>query len=275
MLPRFGCLALCAFAIFGQTTAAPTEFEAAAIKPAASPVYAGRDLGMRHGGPGTSDPGQITWNAVSLKGLMMVAYNLKSYQVSGPPWLATTGVDIVAKVPRGTTREQLPALWQNLLLERLHLKSHLETREIAVYELTVARGGVKIEEVHVDPNLPASGMPQPGADGCSVFPGGRPVTSLSSSRGLSRMCAGAATLDTAMSMLARELDRPVLNATGLNGTYSFKLEFAPLTPSSGSAEPAPDLFSAVQQQLGLRLVPKNVPMEVRVVDSVDRTPPVN
>ena len=105
-----GLLFLVASSALAQTEAPPTEFEVASIKPfVPPPPQGGRGvaLGGRRGGPGTNDPSQITWNGTTLKNVIMTAYGVKNYQVSGPPWLDTERYSIAAKVPPGTTKEQV------------------------------------------------------------------------------------------------------------------------------------------------------------------------
>lgn len=96
---RAGLLLFCISVVFGQS------FEVASIKPAA-PMPPGRMMiGMR-GGPGTPEPGQMTFTNVSISDLIQNAYDVKSYQISGPGWLESERFDIEAKVPAGTTKEQ-------------------------------------------------------------------------------------------------------------------------------------------------------------------------
>ncbi len=95
------------------------EFEVASVKPSAPvPPTGGVYFGPARGGPGTPDPGLITWTYTSLRNLLMTAYDVKTYQVSGPDWLMTERYDIVARVPAGATKEQVNVMWQNLLAER-------------------------------------------------------------------------------------------------------------------------------------------------------------
>src|SRR5262249_53170085 len=117
-------------------------------------------IGGPRGGPGTPDPGQITWPGATLKGLITAAYNVKPYQVNGPSWIENERYDIVAKVPAGATKEQGRVMWQNLLAERLGMKVHHESKEFSVDDLVVARGGPKLKEYVADPNAPPP--PAPG-----------------------------------------------------------------------------------------------------------------
>src|SRR5580700_7392903 len=103
--------------VFGQTAESLT-FEVASVKPAAHPLPFAGMLLISNGGPGTPDPGQITWNSVTLKQLLTTAYDVKPYQVNAPGWLDTERYDIIAKVPEGATTAQVNVMWRNLLKER-------------------------------------------------------------------------------------------------------------------------------------------------------------
>src|SRR5690349_16195968 len=100
-------------------------FEVASVK-VSPPVLSNERVyfGPPRGGPGTPDPTQITWSYATLRNLLMKAYDVKSYQISGPEWLATQRYDIIAKVPAGTTNEQAMIMWQNLLTQRFGVALH-------------------------------------------------------------------------------------------------------------------------------------------------------
>src|SRR6202050_2161745 len=141
-------------AAFAQTTAATPSFEVAPIKPAAPPAASmgpggGMKIAIRmgsQGGPGTSDPGQITYSSMPIKSLLVTAYGVKTYQVSGPSWMDTERFDIVAKVPPGATKDDVKLMLQNLLAERFKLTLHREKKELPMYALMVAKNGPKLKE---------------------------------------------------------------------------------------------------------------------------------
>jgi len=297
-----------------QNDAPPTEFEVASIKPFVRPTPgAGRAMvfGGRRGGPGNGDPGQIDWNGATVKNMIMTAYGVKNYQVSGPSWLDEDRYTIAAKVPAGATKEQVPLMWQNLLADRFGLKVHRETREIPIYEVTVAKNGPKLKESDPEPPPPKvapDGPPPPplgrlkmDADGCPEFPGGRGGTSMMMMPGRFRMCAKDMTIANLAQMLTNQLSRPVIDKTGLTGKYDFKLEFEPEgqaammmgpggrggiasaaqsgPPAEGGApgpgmntEPAPPITEAFQKQLGLKMEARKAPADIVVVDKIERSP---
>jgi uncharacterized protein (TIGR03435 family) len=288
----------CAFA-FGQATESLT-FEVASVKPSAPPPAAGGRggvfFGPPRGGPGTPDPGQITWTNATLKNLLMTAYDVKSYQVSGPAWMDAERYDIVAKVPVGATKEQVNVMWQNLLAERFGVTLHHEFKEFKVEELVVAKGGHKLKESAEDPAAPPpSGPPQFGKSGELIVPGLVTMISMGSNGPSAHSVAKAQPLSKLTTMLGNQLNRPVLDKTGLTGLYDFSLEFTPdlsgipmpvlaagqpgpgpvTSPGASASDPVPDLAAAVQQQLGLRLVASKAKLDVLMIDKAEKVPTDN
>jgi uncharacterized protein (TIGR03435 family) len=296
---------------FGQT-AANLTFDVASVKPAAPPPQpgGGRSGGVfvgRRGGPGTADPGQITWNNATLKNLLTAAYDVKPFQVSGPAWLDTERYDIVAKVPAGATQEQVNVMWQNLLAERFGVVVHHESKEFQVEELTVAKGGSKLKETTVDPNAappaPPTGQPQFIKTDKNGFPdlqapGMIMMINAGSAGPAGHMVGKAQTLAQLATLLGNQLNRPVVDKTGLTGKYDFMIEYTPdlnglpglpppPPPPGGQAGPAPapgdnnasepgsNLAAAIQQQLGLKLVGGKAKLDVVVVDKAEKAPTEN
>ena len=95
------------------------------------------------GGPGSNDPGRIHYPYMSLKNILMNAYDVKNFQIVGPGWLDTERFDITATMPPATTKEQFRVMLQNLLAERFKMTVHRETKELPMYSLVVAKGGRK------------------------------------------------------------------------------------------------------------------------------------
>src|SRR3954451_10262547 len=135
ILPLTAIVSMCC-AAYAQDAAGQPTFEVASVKPA--PPQSGHmfRIGMS-GGPGTPDPGRINFENVSLKNVIMRAYNVKGYQISGPSWLDSERFDITAKVPAGATKEQFQLMLQNLLAERFKLQLHRESKQMPVYALVV------------------------------------------------------------------------------------------------------------------------------------------
>ncbi|MBV8845515.1 MAG: TIGR03435 family protein [Bryobacterales bacterium] len=298
---------VCCALVFGQSDA-KLSFEVATIKPA-PPLGGGAvQIGMR-GGPGTQDPGRVNYMGVPLTMLLQNAFGLKRYQISGPPWLDTERFDIVAKVPDGATKEQSNIMLQNLLIERFGLTFHRESKEFPLYELTVAKNGSKLKtaaEAPAGADQPVPGQtgkdggpPPIGKDGLPQLPPGRPGAFMMMAPGGMRMVGNMRTVQEIADMLGNQLGTPVVDKTGLSGKYDFTLTFSrepgqglpglpppPPPPPGGDAGPgklgpgpdlsdAANLFTAVQEQLGLKLDKKKGPLDVLVIDHMEKTPTEN
>ena len=227
--------------IFSQSAPSPA-FEAASIKLNTS------DDGHSSS---TGSKGQVVFTNVALRKLIMRAYEIQDFQLEGPDWMANVKFDIAAKYPADSTKEQRPLMLRNLLAERFHLVIRRQTKEMSAYALVVAKNGPKLEA-----------SKQPG-------------DSTSTNRG--RFEDSAVSMAGLANQLSQQLEHPVVDKTGLTGVYTLKLEWTPDEQPGGSAEPAagPTIFSASQEQLGLKLQTQKLPVEIVVVDSVDRTPVEN
>jgi uncharacterized protein (TIGR03435 family) len=277
-------LAFSGFLSYGQTKA-KLEFEVASIKPSVPPPGGrGMNVGAR-GGPGTADPTQITYSNMTLKLLIMTAYDMKNYQITAPDWTSDSQrFNIAAKVPEGASKEDLRAMLRNLLADRFQMKAHLEKKEMQAFALTVTKGGVKMkpsEEAPPGPNgpPPAAGPPKFDKDGFPIVSGNGMI--LETQNGRSRLAARQATIAQICNFLGIQYAKPVIDQTGLNGKYDYHLEFAPenapLNPEAAAAsgDPAPTLLMAIQDQLGLKLEAKKLPVDIVVVDHLEKSPTEN
>lgn len=225
-------------AIAGVGVAQSTAgFDAASIKP--SPP--GPNNTMTRFDPG----GRFTATGAPLKALMQLAYGVKDFQISGGPgWVGTERYDIVAKPEAGAnpSQEQLKRMIQALLAERFQLKIHRETRDLTIYSLVVGKNGPKLQ---ASTDASASGM--------SMGPG-----QLTGRKVAMKMFA---------SMLEQQLGRVVVDNTGIPGEFDIRLEWAKdQTPDAAGAS----IFTALQEQLGLRLESQKGPVEVLVIDSAEK-----
>jgi uncharacterized protein (TIGR03435 family) len=275
----FSLLCLVLAQAFAQT--AGTEFEVASVKTPARP--GGRGTGVLRGGPGSSDPGQITILNMPLRTLIVRAYGLKDYQLTGPGWMEDERWDVIAKVPAGATQADAFLMLQHLLAERFQLTVHREHRDLPGYALTVSKGGSKFREsVPVRADAPADG---PSArpfdkDGYPLLTPGTAGTKIDSALygGDHALTAALQTMNDLATTISRELGKPVIDATGLTGRYDYKMHWiTEYVPPPGSARAAftpegPDLPAAIQQQLGLKLESRKVPTEILIVDHVEKTP---
>jgi len=279
-LPAFACV----FA-FAQSIQGPT-FEVASVKRSPPPQPGARVFfGPARGGPGTPDPGQITWTYATLRGLIMTAYDVKEYQVNGPAWLNTERYDIIVKLPGAATKAQVNVMWQNLLAERFGVRLHHDPKEFQVEELVVAKGGHKLQDTTVDPAEELDPGPPKFKDGVLNGPGY--VTTIMAN-GQAHSVAKAQPLSRLTAALGNVLHRPVIDKTGLTGKYDFSIDFkldmralgplpGGLAPGAGDSatDPGPDLAAAVEQQLGLRLVGSKAKLDVLVIDKADKVPTDN
>ncbi len=253
----FGC-----GVIVAQQTAR-LSFETASIQPAA-PVQPSSIVRGIQDGPAT--PGQMSWRNLSLSDLIAEAWEVKSYQVSGPGWLRKARFDVEAKLPPGTTKAQSRLMLQNLLAERFRLALHRSTKETPIYALLVAKNGPKLRESASNPNPAVAN----GGAAMTMIPDGRV-----------RVAGNGATIGNLIDVLIDQLDRPVLDMTGLTGSYGFTLDFTQTRGLSESTrvEDAPPgfsggatIFAALPDQLGLRLEPRKAPIDLLVIDSALKTP---
>jgi uncharacterized protein (TIGR03435 family) len=157
----------------GQPAVKPS-FEVASVKPAPPPDVM---RSLMTGGPGTVSPGEFRCRSITLRALLLRAYSLMPYALDGPAGvLDGPAFDISAKIPSGATASDVNIMLQRLLLERFGLAVHWETREHAVYELTLAKGGLKMQEAVA---APAGGTPGDAPslirDGQWVLPAGAPA----------------------------------------------------------------------------------------------------
>src|ERR1017187_2559320 len=166
-----GLILLSSCGAFGQAAADSPTFEVASVKPA-EPQPPGQMRVMMRGGPGTPDPGQLTYTNVSLKNILQNAFAVKGYQINGPKWLDNERYDITAKIPKGATKEQFQVMLQSLLAERFKLALHHETKDLPTYSLVVGKSGSKLKESVEDGPAAAAGGPDgaAGARGPPPFP---------------------------------------------------------------------------------------------------------
>ena len=234
---------LTAVSAFGQT-AAPPAFEVASVK--VSSEAAGRP---------SEDvtPAGVTFRNANLTLIMRWAYKLPASQISGPPWLEDERFDIVAKAAGPAKEDEMRPMMQTLLTERFKLQVHRETRTMPVFALVEAKGGHKMKPSSPDSKAEAKQDPVKGS-----------------------IVTGATMAELALDM-AGPLNAPVLDMTGLKGGYDFIINIRAHLPTDRKpGDPPPDpaviFMEAVQKDLGLRLEPRKAPVEVLVIDHMERRP---
>jgi len=262
MFAGVALIVLTACTVAGQTATGPTAFDVASVKPG-DPMAAGVHIGMSPGGA-------FTAGNASLKLLIEQAFDVRAFQIyGGPAWLDTDKYDIIAKGngagpseeamrqwtndQRSAFREQMLVKVRTLLADRFQLRVHRETRELPVYALTVAKNGPKFH-AGADGDVGRAGLNMRRGDG-----------------GQSEITATRASLEILATTLANLVGRTVIDRTGLTETYDFKLSFAPdMGPQDAVSSDGPSLFTALQEQLGLRLDSQKGPVEVIVIDNAQK-----
>jgi len=231
-------------AVFGQS--ASPSFDVAAVK-LADP----REPLDIHTSPG----GRLTVTNQPLKNMIKQAYGVESYQISGgPAWLDTDRFDVEAKSESNPDRAQMLRMFQSLLEDRFQLKVRREQREGAIYALTVARGGPKLAAAELKTG-----------ERTGVFNG---RTGAPTAAAISYWKQGRhATIAMLANSLEGTLGRPVRDRTEIAGEFDFRFEYAADELSSGDF---PSLFTAVQDQLGLKLESTRGPVETLVVERAEK-----
>ncbi|MDP9169684.1 MAG: TIGR03435 family protein [Acidobacteriota bacterium] len=229
--------------------AAPVVFEVATIKPAPplnpAMIMAGKmHVGMK------IDAAKVDIGFMSISDLIVKAYDIKGYQVGGPDYITTERFDIVAKMPAGATKEQVPDMLKALLADRFKLTIHKETRTNPVYALIVMKGGPKLREAVPDPAVaeaaaaaaaapPAKGertietlqgtmKVRQNADGQGATVSGTEMGTVKSSvvDGVIHMETSSQSVPQLIEMLSRFVDRPVVDETGLKGKYQIAMDIS-------------------------------------------------
>jgi uncharacterized protein (TIGR03435 family) len=265
----------CFAAAYAQTGDAKLSFEAVSLKIAPPPDSRGMRVGMQ-GGPGTKDPGRVAFESYPLSALIGAAYDMKWYQMPGSEAYDNARFNIIATLPPNSTKEQFRLMLQGLLTERFQVKAHKEKRETPVYALTIAKNGAKLKKAADDPaeadDETALNGPLPrDADGFPILSHG---ITMSAANNRARLGGHKLTMAWLADQLSGQSGRPVVDETGLAGEYDFTVSWVP-NPNAPNAESLPDIFAAVQRQLGLKLEPKKGMIEVLIVDHAEKTPSGN
>ena len=252
----------------GQTSSGEATFEVASVK-RSDAARNNLPPNVCSGGPGSPDPVLLRCTNAPLGVFVSIAYDLQFYELIEPDWMklggAESGYDLSAKIAAGATKEQYRIMLRNLLAERFHLTAHRETRNVPRYAVALGKGPAKLQDPIAKP------------------PGGR-AYGMQFAEGHIRFDGYRLSLKQFAGFLTTMLSGPVTDETNLQGDYSFTLEFTPddrwpgYSPqwaSTQKGEPAPNLFTAVQDQLGLKLESTKGPLEVLVMDHADKIPAEN
>jgi uncharacterized protein (TIGR03435 family) len=298
-------LLLVAGTAFGQT------FDVASVKSAGPPdpakIMSGQ-MGMK------IDGARVDIGFLSLSDLIGIAYRVKAYQITGPDWMSGQRFDIRATLPAGASQDQVPEMMQALLADRFKLTVHRASRENPIYALVVAKSGPKLKESPPDdPAAPATEVAGPSTD-TSLRISGDPQKGMTVSNGLGSgtvkmtMANGAMHMESQkMSMaqfaeaLTRFMDHPVMDMTGIKGNYQMALDLSMEDmmnaarsagmqvpppgggmggmggrgPAEGASEPGGSSLFISVQQLGLKLEARKAPVDLIVIDHLEKIPTEN
>ena len=260
-----------------------------ALAQTATPPLAYDVISIRHASSGTSTdnrgvtkvmmtsramPDGISLENINVMSLIGTAYNIKPDSiVGGPDWINSNHYDINAKVtpsgdaaPPALTDAQRKQMLQSLLADRFKLTVHPETKEGAIYELGFAKGGSKLHES------------TPGDTSSAVTaPDSRTASRSRMTFGSGQLSGKSVALYTLVDLLSNQLHRPVIDKTGLTGKYDIDLHWTPdsLSASETASTDAsgPDIFTALQEQLGLKLEPTKGDVKTLIIDHIEPPTP--
>jgi uncharacterized protein (TIGR03435 family) len=242
---------LVAVSISGQTTSSQPVFDVASVKPA-NPSGHGMSL--------SGDPSRLAIRNVTIKFLIGLAYNVKDFQILGGPRLAdserydieaTYGGNSPGRRDRRLTFVTIQAdlqvrlMLQTLLADRFHLAIRHETKELPAYSLNIAKSGPKLRESTTPEDLREMSVD------------------------LGQVKSNRMSMEQLAGVLSRLLGIPIVNKTGLTANYDLLLRWTP-DEASADASAAPSIFTAIRESLGLRLVTGREPVDVLVIDHVER-----
>jgi uncharacterized protein (TIGR03435 family) len=263
--------------------------------------------------PGVRGSSRVTDTRVdlinySLYALLTTAFRVNEYQLDAPDWVRNVRVDVNATLPPGATRRQVPDMLQDLLRRRFGAVTHVEQRPREAYELLVGPNGISMREVppldelHADPPANAFNVGQVSETvdgpvrsyaipiGATTVTAATSYTRIFTAKRTTILDAKRITMDELASVLEWTMDAPIVNRTGLTGGYEFRIELPPdarairMLLASGRTttvqgtpltEPTGVSASDALKQIGLRLERRRTPIDVVVIDRLERTPTEN
>jgi uncharacterized protein (TIGR03435 family) len=270
-----------------QNAPASPTFEVASVKKSAPPATGPMMVagGIRRGDRWVA--GYATLRML-VQGAYEPRYQMEGLIVGGPGWINTDRFDVDAKMAPGTTADDMRTMAQALLADRFKLAAHAETRDLQLYALVLARGDGKLGPKMRPSDVDCEAMRAARASGAAppVAPprAGEPMASCTTRLmfgPLSRIESSGMRLAQLVGLLSLSTSRPVVDRTGLSGDFVVSVEFVAEPgadsqlgpPRPGAAAPPPDapsLFTALQEQLGLKLDSRREPTEVLVIDKAEQ-----
>jgi uncharacterized protein (TIGR03435 family) len=252
-----------------QLAPALASFDVASVKPLQGIP---NNLSMSRSG------GRIRWNT-TIMGIVMYAHRIQAFQETGMAHVPYTFYAVDAETRPDATDDQIRLMFQSLLAARFKFQFHRETRELAGYSLMPAKGGVKIKPT--PPDAPSAPLPEwfaHGGDAMSEAIEGK-ILATAEGRGITAITGRRITIAQLVQTLEEQLRAPINDQTGLIGQYYFGFKSirvdAPPDADANSAILAPTLFDALRESLGLQLEKRTAPVEMLIVDHVEKSPTEN
>jgi uncharacterized protein (TIGR03435 family) len=256
------------------------QFETASIRPSAAGA---RQMPARRI---RNSPGRVVYEEHSLKDLLFLSFRVPFFRLPTPQWMEEEFFDVAATLPAGATTDDVPLMLQHLLEERFQLKLHRESRNLTGYVLALGKSASKLTPSPPAPagEIQPTGLPRKldlDKEGFAILPTGlATLITVPSQNGVTRVTAARQPLSTLISYLGRILQQPVVDETGLTGTFDFHLAYAAsrapervdATALPEASEPAPTIVQAVEKQLGLRMERRRMPVDILVIDHIERRP---
>jgi uncharacterized protein (TIGR03435 family) len=286
-----GLLVVISIGIARSQQVAPTsrpQFDVASVRQSAmwrkQPMDSVNAALIRQAAANFSQHGKFELIGGPVNVLIQLAYNVKDFQVLGAPsWANSERYDVNAKAPGDATFEQMRPMLQSLLADLFKLTLRREIRDTPVYELVAAKSGVKIDAakagscVTLDPNIP---LPPANQNSLPNYCGVTRKQFVGLPDPRQRIEAIGISMPKLVEMLSDEVGRTVIDKTAFKGTFDLHLEFAPEVPvgvlgpvppgATNASSAGPSIFTALQDQLGLRLESAKGPVEAIVIDRVER-----
>ena len=224
-----------------------------------------------NGGGGPRPGGRYRLTNMPARSMISVAWNIPSNRVFGAPgWVVTDRYDLDATMKPNATVDESRAMVRSLLRERFMLTAHVEQRDLPVYFLMQARPGAPL----------GPGLERAAFDCASLAAHQKEAAAALAARPGRMLCGftvdagtldgGATTMDTLAQILTSQTSRPVIDHTGLSGPYNVALKWTPVLGTDAPAGDVVSIFTAVQEQLGLKLESGTAPLDVVVIDRIER-----
>ena len=280
-------VALATPCVYAQAPEPKVEFEVASVRPFSIAQDGPITLGA------TIDRAQVRLVGLTMRDLLGMAYRVKPFQLNGPDWIGTERYFINAKLPSGVSAEKLPEMVRALLNDRFGLRIHRDKKEMPVYALLVGKPPLKLTERVVDPNAPPPETVQVtgtgSAQGIAVNMGNGSSYTFAGGK----FSAKKFNSSDIAAVLERFTERPMVDLTELKGTYDFEFVVTPeetqtlmiraaiaagvqLPPQALQlADNGGNPLEGAVEQLGLKLDSRRMPIEIIIIDQIQKTPTDN